>query len=65
MHMRLVKTIKFGEQNANNNKMQLSFLNNLLRTSMRKLNFIEIGNTRKFFDASSKKTIPDIDMVIY
>ena len=40
MHMRLVKTIKFGEKNISNDKMQLSFLNNLLRTSMRKLNFI-------------------------
>lgn len=32
---------------------------------MRRLNFIEIGNSRRFFDSTSRKVIKDLDMVIY
>lgn len=32
---------------------------------MRKLNFIEIGRSKKFFDSGSKRIIPDLDMVVY
>ena len=65
MKLKLVKTIRFQDRDPNNQQMQLNFLNNLLRTSMRRLNFIEIGSSRRFFDASSKKLINDLDLVVY
>ena len=45
--------------------MELTFLNNFLRTNMKRLGFIEIGKTKKFFDASTKKGLDYADIFLY
>lgn len=65
MKLNLVKTVNFNIDNPENQKAQLVFLNNFLRTAMKKLNFVEIGKSKKFFDSKTKKSIPDTDFYIY
>ena len=45
--------------------MQLHFLDNLLHTYMRKLNYFEIGKTRKFFNAKKRERIENTDLELY
>ena len=45
-----------------NPKVLLSFLNNGLRSVMRKLNYMEIGRTGKYFNAMKKKEIDNLMM---
>ena len=45
-----------------NPKVLLSFLNNGLRSIMRRLNYIEIGRSGKYFNASEKTHIDNLMM---
>lgn len=45
-----------------NPKVLLSFLNNGLRSIMRKLNYMEIGKTGKYFNAQRKTHIDNLMM---
>lgn len=56
--VREVKVLKVKE----NPKLLLSFLNNGLRSIMRKLNYTEIGRSGKYFNASEKTTIDNLMM---
>jgi hypothetical protein len=53
-----VKTLKVKE----NPKLLLSFMNNGLRSIMRKLNYIEIGRSGKYFNAKEKTMIDNLMM---
>jgi aubergine-like protein len=53
-----VKVLKVKE----NPKVLLSFLNNGLRSIMRRLNYIEIGRSGKYFNASEKTHIDNLMM---
>lgn len=57
MKLRLVKTIDFTKTDEATQTMQLHFLDNLLHTYMRKLNFFEIGRSRKFFNPKKREKI--------
>ncbi len=56
--VREVKVLKVKE----NPKLLLSFLNNGLRSIMRKLNYTEIGRSGKYFNAAEKTTIDNLMM---
>lgn len=58
MAVREVKVLKVKE----NPKLLLSFLNNGLRSIMRKLNYTEIGRSGKYFNASEKTNIDNLMM---
>jgi hypothetical protein len=45
-----------------NEKILLTFLNNALRSGMRRINFVEIGKTGKYFNSSDKKEIENLIM---
>lgn len=64
MIVKLVKTIDFNVDTEKKD-LQLIFLNNFLRSNMKKLGFIEIGKTKKFFDSSTKKKINNADLQLY
>ncbi len=47
------------------NKILLQFLNNGIRNIMKSLNYMEIGQTRKYFDQSKKKQFFNGSLNIY
>ena len=55
MKLKLVKTINFNEKG--NDDQELSFLNNWLCTSMRRINFIELGHTKRFFHRNDQQSV--------
>lgn len=57
MKLKLVKSINFSKTDETTQNMQLQFLDNLLHTYMRKLNFFEIGRSRKFFSPKCREKI--------
>jgi hypothetical protein len=57
MRLKLVKSINFSKTDETTQNMQLQFLDNLLHTYMRKLNFFEIGRSRKFFNPKCREKI--------
>lgn len=56
-----VKQVKVYNMAANQ-KLFLNFLNNGLKNMMRKLDYIEIGRTGKFFNTKQKETIDNLFM---
>ena len=62
LKVKLVKSIDFNKDDPSNDKMQMLFLNNLLSSSLRKLCFVEIGKTKKFFNSKKAKKSSQYDV---
>jgi hypothetical protein len=56
-----VKKVKVYDLKSNPNLL-LAFLNNTLRNCMRKLNYVEIGKSGKYFNSKEKTNIDSLTM---
>lgn len=63
IYIKKVKQVDMDKRDMN--KILLQFLNNGIRNIMKSLNYMEIGQTRKYFDQSKKKQFFNGSLNIY
>lgn len=68
IEVKLVRTLKMSDINLSDSKqafLPLSFLNSLLKMQMRMIGYAEIGRSKKYFDNTTRREIPNTNLFLY